>query len=254
MRVDIEDGPFIVTNDSDVLHVLVFVTASAVAAAKLVMLAYCAWAGEWDRLRISSWLATALPVLIVPPIGLPFASALKSLYLAKRELGRLLRIDPLSGALNRRGLAEEVDAALSTGKALSVVMFDIDRFKAINDARGHEAGDSVIVAVAARLNAFCAVNGGLIGRWGGDEFCAIFRGADLETATATAERARAAVAGLAVPVKGGQIAITVSAGVACRTARDSEPEDLMRRADLCLYRAKAAGRDQVVAEAALLAA
>ena len=254
MRVGIEDGPFIVTNDRDVLRVLVFVTATAVAAANLAMLAYCAWVGEWDRLRISSWLATALPVLIVPPIGLPFAKALKALYLAKRDLGRLLRIDPLSGALNRRGLAEEVDAALASGQAFSVVMLDVDRFKAINDGRGHEAGDAVIVAVAARLNAFCAVNGGLVGRWGGDEFCAVFKGADLGAATATAERARAAVASLAVPVKGGPIAITVSAGVACRTAGDCEPEDLMRRADLCLYRAKAAGRDQVVAEGAQLAA
>ena len=127
-------------------------------------------------------------------------------------------------------------------------MLDIDRFKAINDAHGHAAGDRVLKEVAGRMAASCR-GGDLLGRVGGEEFLAVFADVTAEEAEVIAERLREAVARAPVPIEGGQaLAVTVSGGLlglapdaAARTLSEA-----LSRADAALYRAKAEGRNRIV--------
>jgi diguanylate cyclase (GGDEF)-like protein len=160
---------------------------------------------------------------------------------AERE--RQALTDALTGIANRRGaehvLAREVERASRAGSALSVAMFDIDRFKRINDAHGHPAGDEVLRQVAAALQAR-ARKTDTVARWGGEEFVAIVLG-DLEGARAYCERARLAVAGLRFP---GHEGVTISAG-AVEWRAGERFEQTVARADQRLYAAKQNGRDRV---------
>jgi diguanylate cyclase (GGDEF)-like protein len=164
------------------------------------------------------------------------------------ELDRISRIDGLTGVYNRRHLEEHLrhhanDPDVRRTK-LSVVVLDIDHFKRVNDTAGHAGGDAVLREFAQRLRAELRLSD-VAGRWGGEEFLVILPGADLAAAGATAERIRVSVAARPVVTAGLSVPITVSAGCACGPA--SDPEDLIRRADDALYRAKDEGRNRVVA-------
>jgi diguanylate cyclase (GGDEF)-like protein len=152
------------------------------------------------------------------------------------------RIDPLTGLLNRRGLAErfesEVARAVREERPLSVVAIDIDHFKPINDTHGHDAGDRALVWLATVL---CEQTRGsdIIARTGGEEFLIVLPGADLASASDFAERLRHAVATGDAP-----IAFTISAGVAAE-ALPFTPFVLTQAADGALLDAKRDGRDRV---------
>lgn len=152
--------------------------------------------------------------------------------------------DPLTGLLTHRAfrerLAEEVATAIAERRPMALVLLDIDHFGAVNESRGHQAGDEVLRAVAACL-AQVARDGDVLGRVGGEEFAWVLPEADDLSAWEAAERARDAVRVLELPGGGG---VTVSGGVAdLRHARDDG--ELMRLADGALYWAKAHGRDVV---------
>jgi diguanylate cyclase (GGDEF)-like protein len=155
------------------------------------------------------------------------------------------RSDPLTGLLNRRGLMaalEEIaETARVTGRPVAVIMTDIDRFKTINDRHGHEVGDVVLKAVAARLRAGVRKSDPL-GRYGGEEFVLALPGTDTGDAAAIAEKLRAQVAGTAVEADGRTIAVTISLGVAAWDP-DTPAETAIAQADAALYRAKEAGRN-----------
>lgn len=163
------------------------------------------------------------------------------------ELALASRRDALTGLANRRAfdedLAREVARAARDGTPLSVIVLDLDRFKAVNDAHGHAAGDAVLRAVAARAAAVLRA-GHLLARLGGEEFGVVLAGADLGQAAAAAERLRAAVA--ASPVDAAGRALHVTASLGCATLSPGEAaEALVARADARLYAAKHAGRDRV---------
>jgi len=145
--------------------------------------------------------------------------------------------------LNRRGLEalipRERARAHRSGTRLAVIALDIDRFKAINDTRGHLVGDRVLVAVARLIVATCRATD-LVARWGGEEFVVWLDGA--EGAHTCAERIRRAVAE-AFPEG---TAVTMSAGVATLTHPDDPLDAVLERADARLYQAKRLGRDRVV--------
>ena len=161
----------------------------------------------------------------------------------EKELERLATVDPLTGLLNQRlfreQLATEIVRARRYGHSLSIVIFDLDYFKDINDRYGHPVGDRVLSEVAERFEAL-ARRGEHLARIGGEEFAWILPYADASGAVAAAERARHAIS--AVPFAAVGI-ITVSAGV-CELSDGQDLEDLYQHADRALYAAKERGRNQ----------
>jgi diguanylate cyclase (GGDEF)-like protein len=177
--------------------------------------------------------------------------ALADLQSARDDLARQAATDSLTGAGNRRHFVVEsrrlLAAARRHGRPFSVLLFDVDGFKAINDEHGHAAGDALLVAVVS------AARGALresdqLGRLGGDEFGVALPDTSMEKALITAERMRQALAEAEVLVGPGHVRSSASFGLC-----GSEPggpqetlEELLRLADDALYRAKRAGRNCVV--------
>ena len=167
---------------------------------------------------------------------------------ARLRLTRLATSDPLTGLLNRQGVAEalEQDGAgrCLPGRAQALILIDVDHFKRINDTFGHAAGDAVLVEVSRRLRDLCAGEDGILARWGGEEFLVVLRGTGREGAVLLAERLRGAVATEPVRLEPQTVAVTVSIGVADVEAR-RPPLQALQAADAALYAAKRGGRDRV---------
>ncbi len=164
------------------------------------------------------------------------------------ELSAQARTDALTSLANRRAasaaLGTEIDRARRYGRPLSVVEFDLDHFKDVNDRHGHDAGDKVLVAFADVLRATARATD-VVARWGGEEFLAIVFEADAEAARVFAERVRTELRARSPlsSVPGARGPLTVSAGVASLGPAD-DADSLLRRADRALYAAKAGGRDR----------
>ncbi len=166
---------------------------------------------------------------------------------ARDALAHQATHDFLTGVLNRRAIRDrlrrEISRAGRDGGSLSAGIFDIDHFKSINDALGHQAGDEVLVKFTRRIQS------GLrdydsVGRYGGEEFLVISPGAAGAGAECLYERLRARIAGAEIPTNAGSVTLTVSIGVASGTGR-STVDAIIAAADAALYRAKAGGRDRV---------
>ena len=167
----------------------------------------------------------------------------------------LALIDPLTGLYNRRYLSAHLDSLMTRreegGNGVAVLLFDIDHFKQVNDRYGHAAGDEVLVEVARRAQR--AVRSfDLVARYGGEEFLIAMPETGLGVAYSVAERLRRSIAEKPVSVPGGdgEIAVTVSIGVATAKGHGDTPAALLRRADTALYAAKDSGRNQVICEGA----
>jgi diguanylate cyclase (GGDEF)-like protein/PAS domain S-box-containing protein len=177
---------------------------------------------------------------LAPLVGLAVANAR-----ARERLVALATTDPLTGLANHgafhRRLGDECARASRTGSGLSLVLIDLDHFKRVNDTHGHAAGDEVLREVARRLRD-CGRRGDLAARVGGEELAWLLPSTDLPHAMEAAERLRARIGGRDFGPVG---RLTASLGVA--QLGPGGPADLVRRADLALYRAKEEGRDACVA-------
>ncbi len=166
-----------------------------------------------------------------------------------RRLAELAVRDPLTGLYNRRfmeaSLERELLEAERNGVPLSLVLCDIDHFKAINDAFGHEAGDEVLKALGSLLKRRCR-RSDLACRYGGEEFLVVFPGMPGEIAKRWAESIRETVAGGRVATSAKTLQITASFGVATYPENGQTWTDLIAAADSAQYAAKTTGRDQVV--------
>ncbi len=166
---------------------------------------------------------------------------------ANRLLRDIANRDPLTQLYNRLGLEMEMEKYLSlcrrSGQPLAVIMMDLDSFKAYNDTRGHAAGDTALVTVAAALRARARASD-VVARLGGDEFCIVIPFTKPERALTAAEGFVGAVvdATLDLPRLDSGAQLGASAGVACFPEDGEEGAELLARADAALYRAKAAGR------------
>jgi len=174
--------------------------------------------------------------------------AVDELVRARQELEALASTDSLTGMLTRAEGFARLRAILAhpprADLATAVLYCDLDRFKRINDARGHAVGDDVLVAVAARVRA-CVRGDDLVVRLGGDEILVVLTGVrDLSDAMAVAETLRSKVSEPLV-VDDEHVDLTVSVGVALAEP-DEQVDLLVARADAAMYRAKEAGRDRVV--------
>ena len=163
------------------------------------------------------------------------------------EAEREARLDPLTKLVNRRGFDERIAACQTrferNHEGYAVVLFDLDRFKALNDKHGHRTGDAVL-AVFGRILAESVRGYDQAVRLGGEEFAAIVSAAGVREARVVAERCRRRVEQAVVHRSGLQVRVTVSAGIAAIRPGET-PEALLERADAALYAAKAAGRNCV---------
>jgi diguanylate cyclase (GGDEF)-like protein len=161
------------------------------------------------------------------------------------ELHRSATTDALTGLVNRRALGvamdRELERAHRSGLPLTLISFDLDHFKQVNDRFGHAAGDEALKRFAAALRAECSA-ADVPARVGGEEFAALLFGSSLEAGLRFAERVRAR---LASEIGLGDLPFTVSAGVATLSDEDETPARMLLAADRALYAAKEAGRDRV---------
>jgi len=165
------------------------------------------------------------------------------------ESQRLATIDALTGLMNRRALVSALDVELERcrryGHPLSLVLFDVDHFKMINDRRGHGAGDAVLSALGRLLQSEVRKTD-LAGRWGGEEFVIALTSSELEGARCFGERLRTAIENLRIEYEGGAaVSVTASLGIAAHQPGDSL-DALVDRADRAMYLAKSGGRNRVV--------
>ncbi len=161
-----------------------------------------------------------------------------------REAERRARADPLTGLANRRALEEALDREISRaeryGSDLSVMMFDVDHLKGVNDAHGHEAGDAVLLHLTAVLRDSVRTSD-VPGRWAGDEFLVVLPDTKAEPARQMATRLLAGLGDAPPRIGGRPIQATVSIGVAERQRAESAAA-LVRRVDAAMYDAKKEGR------------
>lgn len=158
----------------------------------------------------------------------------------RRELIQQADTDVLTSLRNRRSFIERAEITMARTDLVSAIMFDIDRFKQINDDFGHDVGDEVLRKVAA-----VAQSTGLpVGRLGGDEFSVLLEGKDMLAAIELAGSLRVSISNLRLETGYGAISVTCSFGVSERLPRDTI-DDLLKRADVALYLAKANGRNRV---------
>ena len=191
--------------------------------------------------------AFAVSALLVMLYAFIFASLTE---VQRKLLEGLATRDPLTGVANRRSmeieLAESVRGHLARGEPATLAVLDLDHFKRVNDEHGHDAGDRVILGFVERVQAGIRKRDRLY-RLGGEEFVLLLPGTDHSGARAALEKVRDAVQ--AQPLADG-LRVTTSIGAATLEPEDDWPRWLAR-ADAALYRAKAAGRDQVSFESAL---
>jgi diguanylate cyclase (GGDEF)-like protein len=181
-------------------------------------------------------------------IALIYASSYLKVQLFKqREMAevmhRLAHTDPLTGVANRRELyselRKETDESERYERPLSIIFFDLDHFKSVNDAYGHDCGDNLLCEVVRSVESVLRATDRL-GRWGGEEFVVLAPETDLREASRLAERLRVEIAShryRSAPT------ITASLGLAQYEAGDT-PETLIKRADQALYKAKILGRNR----------
>lgn len=163
-------------------------------------------------------------------------------------LERLASVDGMTGLNNRRHFLVLAESEWSRfrryGRPLALLMIDIDLFKSINDAYGHDIGDDVIKSVAAVLQNNKRTSD-VAGRLGGEEFALILPEATLDRALAAAERLRQLVADCVINVEGCRLSVTISIGASAGDADMSSVDELLKQADVALYEAKRAGRNRV---------
>jgi two-component system, cell cycle response regulator len=218
-----------------------------------------------DRVRILRSLDLGVNDYLVRPVDANELVARVNTQLRRKRYVDALRqnvqasielaiVDPLTGLNNRRFLESHLgallDKASGRGRPLSLMILDIDHFKAVNDTFGHAAGDEVLKAVALRSRRVIRA-ADLMCRFGGEEFVVVMPDTGVETALKIAERVRVAVESNPFAIEGGKntINITVSIGLADR-GRDANPDFLIKCADRALYRSKHAGRNRVTTAAA----
>lgn len=164
------------------------------------------------------------------------------------NLNKIATTDALTKLYNRRYIDEKLPGLIATckrmGKPLTAAMLDLDKFKQINDAYGHRAGDAVLASAASVISSFIRRGSDWAARYGGEEFFVCFPGVDVETMTAVIERLRRNVEDMAIPFEGNELRVTISDGLSDAGTGDTQ-ESLIARCDELLYKAKANGRNRV---------
>ena len=175
------------------------------------------------------------------------AEQVAELASARDHLARIASTDALTELYSRRGwfelAATEFSRSRRYGRAVSLLLIDLDYFKRVNDTFGHDAGDRLLQTFAAMLRVECRQSD-VVGRIGGEEFAILLPETSIHAAQRLAERICIASRGLKLATAAGEIACTTSIGIGELGGEDFTIDDVMRRADAALYEAKRGGRDQ----------
>lgn len=161
--------------------------------------------------------------------------------------------DPLTGLYTRRYFEEQIDKEIERCKSnnimpkLSVIMFDLDKFKSVNDTYGHQAGDFVL-AETARILKTQSRRSDVLGRYGGEELLVLIFDTSERGAAVAAEKFRQAIQNNEYVFNGTRIPVTTSVGVTLIKGVDDTKENAVKRADECLYQAKESGRNVVIVD------
>ena len=221
-------------------------TAIAMAAAASIMTAVTGF--EFHPEPSLLVLVASIPLMLVYPllVGMETHRLRQRVRAQRLQLEELVRVDSLSGLLNRRSWEEAVTVEFMrhrrNGESAALLMIDLDNFKAVNDKLGHGAGDDVIRGLARALRATLRAQD-VAGRYGGDEFGVVLAESDLTAARVTAERLRAEFsAGVARGAIPGPCSLSI--GVAMLGVGVGSPAQWVERADRALYDAKTRGRDR----------
>jgi diguanylate cyclase (GGDEF)-like protein len=173
---------------------------------------------------------------------------LAEITLLQSTLNEQVMRDPLTGLYNRRYMEESLKKEFARAERkdypISMVMFDIDHFKLLNDAYSHSAGDQVLISLGRILSTHIRIDDYAI-RYGGEEFLVIFPQTPYIKALVRANQIRELVKKVVVEYLGNQLQISVSGGVAGYPDHGRTPEDVIKNADRALYKAKELGRDRV---------
>ncbi|MFO7729774.1 MAG: sensor domain-containing diguanylate cyclase [Spirochaetia bacterium] len=203
-----------------------------------------------------SWLISIIGVLVtilITALAYRITGEILRHKASEEKQRRLAQRDGLTELLNRRALADILEREWSrfyrTGRPLSVLVLDLDHFKAVNDTHGHAAGDDVLRGMGTILHN-AARQSDAACRYGGEEFCLILPETDSPASYAVADRIRAELASQTFYISQTALEtgvhITCSVGVATTTTSDRSGEDVLHRADVALYSAKSQGRNRVV--------
>ena len=215
------------------------------------------WQRDWARLALAAllpllgyavvlWRTRALQAQR-RALELRVAARTEELNAANARLLDLSYRDALTGLSNRRRLLETLEQTPHGSGRAALIFVDVDHFKDYNDRYGHLAGDEALRHVARTLRSHAPPQA-LVARYGGEEFACLLPGADTEQGLVLAERIRAAVAACPIPVPASMLCnqVTISAGVASALVCDpASAQQLLRAADMALYRAKRDGRNRV---------
>jgi diguanylate cyclase (GGDEF)-like protein len=196
--------------------------------------------------ELVAWLVFALVAVVGVLLVALYARSLadrRTLAALSQAMEQTARTDSLTGLHNRRGLTEHLTRATAHARRrdepVSVLMIDLERFKHTNERFGHEAGDELLCAVADCMRDVLRSDD-VYGRWGGDEFLVALPRTNARQARFVAERLRTAAGEVELSDIGLHEGVPMSVGVA--TAVHTHPDELLRAADVALYRAKATGR------------
>ncbi|WP_284503575.1 diguanylate cyclase [Caballeronia sp. GAWG1-1] len=194
-------------------------------------------------------LLACLPMLVVYPLSLGFASYRTALKLAERSkaLRRLSEQDPLTGLLNRSTLNSQLALRLDVrdpSHLLNVLFIDLDDFKIVNDSLGHRVGDQLLTIIAARLKEATDQATEDIARYGGDEFVIVSVRSPAEAVRALAKEIIDEI-NEPVSLAGQRIHVRASIGISTFPDHGHNPQALLSRADVAMYAAKAAGRNRI---------
>jgi len=204
--------------------------------------------------RGTTWISNSwMALLALKTLLYVIASAFIVLAMAKERNERIHKIaatvDPLTGIANRRAVISNgnklIKSVANAGRPIAALMFDLDFFKAINDRFGHAVGDRVLQVFAAIATANLRSTD-IVGRLGGEEFCAILPNMDTEAAEAAGERVRLAFEAAAVEIDGHPVRGSLSGGIAITTDSTMSIDALLAMADEALYFAKAQGRNRII--------
>jgi diguanylate cyclase (GGDEF)-like protein len=250
--MDVEPGQLPPGVHRAVLRWIVFMTAAAVAASLLITCAVGYFTHGAVLTDATGWIIAVLaPLLIAPTASYAHVALAHRLKHANQRLKSLSETDPLTNTLNRRKFVEvaqqELHRARRSEVPTSIVLFDFDHFKQVNDRYGHLRGDDALVHVIGVMQAMIRESD-VLARFGGEEFILLLPHTEPEGATSLVRRILRAVGDNPLCVGGAEIPVTLSAGIVTCETSQTGLDTMMSRADALLYESKQNGRNQMSAD------